>query len=88
MTNTIELKELQQHINKACTRHQWSSTHFDELQGTTEKLALNSMDEIMNTKSKLRKVKQMSEEHPMEHEVEECATLMEKVKEFVDQVRT
>ena len=29
----------------------------------------------------------MHEEHLMEHEVEECATLREKVKEGVDQVK-
>ena len=46
------------------------------------------MDEIMKTKAKLRKVQQMSEEHLMEQEVEECATLREKVKEVVDQVKT
>ena len=46
------------------------------------------MDEITNTKEELRKVKQMSEEHPATQEVEECATLREKAREAVDQVTT
>ena len=60
---------------------------MDELQGTMEQLALKSMHEITKTKEELRKVQQMSEEHPMEQEVEEYATLKEKFKEFVNQVR-
>ena len=42
----------------------------------------------MKTKEDLSKVQQMSEEHPTDQEVEECATLKEKVKEVIDRVRT
>ena len=45
------------------------------------------MDDIANTKEKLRKVQQMSEEHPTTKEVEECIAIREKFKEFIEQVR-
>ena len=57
---------------------------MDELQGTAEISMLNPMDEIMKTKVKLSKLKHMIEDHPIDQEVEECATLIEKVKEVVE----
>ena len=71
VTKEIQLKELQQQVNKARDRHQRRMIELDHFQEDTKQLAIKHMDGLWNTRDARTKVTQVSEEHPTEQEVEE-----------------
>ena len=64
--------------------NQWSTVQLDQFQDDTKKLALKSMDELAETKEAQAKVARVYEEHLIEKDIEECATLSTKLKEEIE----
>ena len=71
VTKAVQLKELQQQVNKTRDRHQRRTIELDHFQEDAEQLEIKHMDGLGNTRDARTKVTQVSEEHPIEQEVEE-----------------